>query len=36
MFEKNNPTISLNILYIAEKENVQVIFQKLIQITKNK
>ena len=38
-FEKNNPTIALNILYIKEKKKkkyVQLIFQKLIQIVKNK
>ena len=28
-FEKNNYTIVFNILYIKEKENVQLIFQKL-------
>ena len=36
MFEKNNPTIALNILYIKEKEYVQLIFQKLVRIVKNK
>ena len=35
-FEKSNPTTALNILYFAEKEYVQLIFQKLIRILKNK
>ena len=39
MFDKIHLTIALNILYIKEKEikkYVQLIFQKLIQIVKNK
>ena len=36
MFEKNNPTIALNILYIEEKKYVQLISQKLIRIVENK
>ena len=35
-FEKNNPTIALNTLYIKKKKYVQLIPQKLIQILKNK
>ena len=36
MFGKNNPIIALSILCIKEKEKVQLISQKLIQIVKNK
>ena len=39
MFDKIHLTIALNILYIKEKEikkYAQLIFQKLIQIVKNK
>ena len=35
-FEKDNSIITLNILYIKEKENVQVLYQKLIRIVRNK
>ena len=37
MFEKNNPTIALNILHIKEKKKyVQLISQKLTEIVKSK
>ena len=36
MFEKNNPTIALNISYIKVKEIFELIFQKLIRIVKSK
>ena len=37
MFEKNNLIIRLNIVYTNEKEiTVQLIYQKLIRIVKNK
>ena len=35
-FEKNNPTIALNILYIKRKRNMSSLSQKLIRIVKNK
>ena len=35
-FEKNNPTIVINILHFKEKKYAQLIFQKLIRIMKNK
>ena len=35
MFEKNNPTIALNILYIKRKEKFQLIFQNITQPVKN-
>ena len=35
-FEKNNPTIALNILHVKEKKYVQLISQKLIWSVKNK
>ena len=35
-FEKNNPTIALNILYTKEKKIVQLIFQIITQPMKNK
>ena len=36
MFEKNNPTVALNILCIKEKEICQAYISKLIRIVKNK
>ena len=36
MFEKNNPKIALNILYIKEKEIYPVSISKIIQIVKKK
>ena len=35
-FEKNNPTIALNILYIKKSKYVQLIFQNITQTVKNK
>ena len=35
-FEKNNPTIALNILYTKQKEICPADISKLIQIVKNK
>ena len=35
MFDKNNPTVTLNILYIKKKKKyVQLLFQNLIQTVK--
>ena len=36
MFEKNNPTITLNILYIKENKYAQLIFKNITQPVKNK
>ena len=35
-FEKNNPTIALNIMYTKEKKNFQLAFQIITQPVKNK
>ena len=35
-FQENNPTISINVLYIKKKKLLQLIFQKLTQIVQNK
>ena len=36
MFEKNNPTNALNILYIKEKKHTLLVFQNIAQPVKNK
>ena len=35
-FEKNDPTIALNILYIKKSKYIQLIFQNITQTVKNK
>ena len=35
-FEKNNPTIAINILFTKEKEHFQLIFQSITQPAKKK
>ena len=35
-FEKNNVTISINVLYAKNKKYILLMFQKIIQIVKSK
>ena len=35
-FQKNNPTIALNVLYTKKKKYFQLIFRNITQLMKNK